>query len=1082
VDVSVNELKKCSKCEEVLVIESPLVEQVKCRVCGTENMLADNRPNQQTMISSSTQELPEEPEFQSTSELPTSEGDDTKLSEPGETVATPFRSDSTFKRNAIPDDWDPRVLERIVLGGKYRIDRHIGSGAMGDVFEGRHVDLDSRVAIKTLGFKLSNDQEFVERFLYEGKTVARIEHEHIVKIQDIGKEKVEIADEELRVYYMVLNYIEGPDGAPLSLAQYIENKDRLGGKISIDETIRLGIEIACGLDEVHTKNIFHRDIKPANILINKERHAKVADFGVATTRHLNRGQTMGTSGDVVGTLLYMAPEQRADSTTVDARSDVFSLGVVLYEMLNGPIPMEVTEVRKETCKMPCKRRSDIDGFSSRRMDRIIKKAIHQDPDKRYQTMGDLIFDLEALRDTRLERGENPVRRKLITWSLISVITLFLTGLAILYVPALREQMPKPVTDILCKFFGPCVNVDELIEAITANDLQRANEILDQSPDLVNEKSRSQGVTPLYRSLEKTLLDQASTQQFEMVSLLLRGGADVDLIGSDLTGDAALHFAVKHGDLELVTWLCVKDADILRKNRDGHTPLSLAGLREDKAIVNFLKGRIKPGEHQKWLPAAIVAEDLELIEELLQRGANLDMEADALKDKVREQSVSFLEGLLPHISQKLLEELIQEARSAKAHRSLEVLLKHQRKDWVKVIVNQPDEEGNADLHQAAKDGDGERCLLLLEAGAEPAARNNKGERPEDLARGEAKTIFNEFEILEIIREGRVQEFNELVGKDPRILKKRLKAGSLVHLIARANHPDMLDAYMTHHQKGLEEKTEQGFTPLRVAVDEGNLETIRKLAQLGVDRSSEDNEGVSIAEAALKQKMAADILSILFEEGKDGDKLVPGKSLLIKAIRALDERLVELILRYIPDEDFREVQFVEDVLRETIFQPLNPRLFVLVRGNVPDKVICDDKATFRKLQDLAADHAHVTAANDLIPPCELIIPLGVKKINEIEVNVLDREDARKNLDSPGAGQPELGLPEQFRWAERATRLAEAIDVQLAELNKEKFPAPSVKNELQKLIDQPILTERARTDICNRIKRIVKKEKWPGKWPEE
>lgn len=248
----------------------------------------------------------------------------------------------------------------------------IGQGGMGAVFEARQISLSRRVAIKVLAPELASRSDIVERFDREAATLARLTHPNIVTILERGR-----SDEH---YYFIMEFVEGPvKGIPRDLRQLI-------GSHELDErsTQRRICQVSDALAFAHSEGITHRDIKPSNIMIDRHGNVKVADFGIASGALVGGGQlTVALSS--LGTPDYMAPEQRRDAARVDHRADIYSTGVMLYEMLTGELPMGVFEPPSQVAKV------------SQDWDAIVARAMNPRPEMRWQSMDELRQAVEQVR-------------------------------------------------------------------------------------------------------------------------------------------------------------------------------------------------------------------------------------------------------------------------------------------------------------------------------------------------------------------------------------------------------------------------------------------------------------------------------------------------------------------------------------------------------------------------------------------------------------------------------------------------------------------------------------------------------------
>jgi serine/threonine-protein kinase len=220
-----------------------------------------------------------------------------------------------------------------LLTGSYEIEGEIGRGGMGIVFSARDVKLKRRVAVKVLPPELAFREEIRKRFTREAQTAARLSHPHIVPIHTVGEEE--------GLVYFVMGFVDGE-----SLAARLRRRERL----PVEETRRIMKETADALGLAHAMSVIHRDIKPDNILLEgTRRRVMVTDFGIAKALSDIGSGTLTGTGVAIGTPAYMSPEQAAGDSEIDARSDLYSLGVVAYEMLTGEVPPMADGRRTETC-------------------------------------------------------------------------------------------------------------------------------------------------------------------------------------------------------------------------------------------------------------------------------------------------------------------------------------------------------------------------------------------------------------------------------------------------------------------------------------------------------------------------------------------------------------------------------------------------------------------------------------------------------------------------------------------------------------------------------------------------------------
>ena len=271
------------------------------------------------------------------------------------------------------------------LGGRYRLDAQIGAGGMSTVYRAFDTVLERQVAVKLMHRDIAHNPDQLERFRREARAVAQLNHPHIVQVIDAGEESDD-AHPGFSTPYIVFEYVEG---------QTLKERIRHFGRLDIPEAVAYAIEIARALGAAHERGIVHRDVKPQNILVDDEGSAKVTDFGIARTLE-QEGLT--ADGRVLGTTDYVSPEQ-ALGHAVTGQSDLYSLGVVLYEMLTGDVPFNgenqvavaMKHVREELPDVQW-RRPEVSSALAAVLDRATAKDLSQ----RYQTDRELIADLEEV--------------------------------------------------------------------------------------------------------------------------------------------------------------------------------------------------------------------------------------------------------------------------------------------------------------------------------------------------------------------------------------------------------------------------------------------------------------------------------------------------------------------------------------------------------------------------------------------------------------------------------------------------------------------------------------------------------------
>jgi eukaryotic-like serine/threonine-protein kinase len=262
----------------------------------------------------------------------------------------------------------------MVISDRYEIIDKVGSGGMADVYKAKDQRLNRFVAIKVLKPEYSSDKSFVNKFRGEAQSAAGLSHPNIVNVYDVG--------DDSGLHYIVMELVEG-----ITLKRFIERK----GKLEVKEAVGISIQIAQGMEAAHDNHIIHRDIKPQNIIISRDGKVKVTDFGIAKATNSNT-----ITSNAMGSVHYLSPEQARGGYS-DEKSDIYSLGVTLYEMLSGKVPfagdntVSVALLHIQGEAMPLR---ELDPEIPVSVDKIVQKCMQKRPERRYHTASELIADLK----------------------------------------------------------------------------------------------------------------------------------------------------------------------------------------------------------------------------------------------------------------------------------------------------------------------------------------------------------------------------------------------------------------------------------------------------------------------------------------------------------------------------------------------------------------------------------------------------------------------------------------------------------------------------------------------------------------
>lgn len=286
----------------------------------------------------------------------------------------------------MASDDEPNALIGQTVGGKYRVDRLLGRGGMGAVYQATHVAIGKRIALKFLDRQSARDSDSTSRFHREAEAASAVESAHIVHIFDSGRS-------EDGLPFLVMEFLEGED---------LRARLRREGRLEVDEVLRIAAQVLKGLGRAHRAGIVHRDLKPDNVFLcereDEQLVVKIVDFGISKLKRPASADTLTQRGTVLGTAFYMSPEQAQAFVDIDGRADLFSLGAILYEALSGRPPHIGTAYEAVLIDICTKDADDIRTYAPQvpaAIALVIQKALARDRDERYATAEDFYDALAA---------------------------------------------------------------------------------------------------------------------------------------------------------------------------------------------------------------------------------------------------------------------------------------------------------------------------------------------------------------------------------------------------------------------------------------------------------------------------------------------------------------------------------------------------------------------------------------------------------------------------------------------------------------------------------------------------------------
>jgi eukaryotic-like serine/threonine-protein kinase len=466
-----------------------------------------------------------------------------------------------------------------ILGGRFEIREMLGIGGMGAVYKAYDRDIDRIIALKCIRPELAKDPEIIQRFTQELLLARQIAHKNVIRIFDVR--------DSGGMKFITMEYVEGRD-----LGSLVEAK----GKLTIPESVAIVSQIASGLACAHAEGVVHRDLKPSNIMVEPQGRVVVMDFGLARADSM-AGQ-MTQTGAVMGTYQYMSPEQ-ARGNKADARSDIFTVGIILYELLTGRTPYSSDSAlasllkRTQEAAVPA---SQIDPDVPRPLSAIVARCLERDIAKRYQTVDDLLNDLKAFQGGSNVSSTGPRISQKLVWLVASFV------LAGLITTAAIVKWSSSSTGSSATAVHPTVKVlladfqNNTSDAVFDGTLESSFALAMEGAPFISAYNRTQARKTLTQiKPEATVLDEAGASLIalrEGVNVVISGAVEkqgggyriscraVDPVSSKTLASATTETSAKSGVLQAVAQL----ADKMRRSLGDTTPAS-ARLQQQETVTS-----------------------------------------------------------------------------------------------------------------------------------------------------------------------------------------------------------------------------------------------------------------------------------------------------------------------------------------------------------------------------------------------------------------------------------------------------------------------------------------------------------------
>lgn len=736
-----------------------------------------------------------------------------------DTVVSPSRASALRGEHALQSP--ESLCGRELADGTYRLVEYLGCGAMGYVYRAVQTSLARDVAVKILSPSLMADREFVGRFEREARTLATMRHPGIVQVIDFKREG--------DLCFIVMEYVSGPGGRPATLADEIASR----GRFLFEEAKGIILEALDAVASAHEAGVVHRDIKPGNFLIDSSGRPRLADFGLASTTE-GAGSGMTQMGTKMGTMGYMAPEQARNAAAVDERADVYSMGVVLYELLIGAQP-DFAELMSESFRWPSRECTDAPAA----IDEVIRKSLHPNRDFRYSSAREMASAIEAAISS-----PSPVP----TPELLREAAIVNNQTSARAVSGRRRAFPTWTSTI-----GAALVVVALIGIFGPTIYANAKGATGSTPPATG-PGGSRPATPQQTLTTSSFPDgREAAQRGSAADVKGYFGQHPDeLKATDADGRTPLHFAAARGDLSVVSAIIDAGADPTIADKMGRTPLHYAAARpwdrDDKqadAIVRLLGEKIVAAHGSidaqdtagdTALHAAAVAGNEPNVDALLKLGANrsianarglqpadvVKISFDALKTKLRGGT------------------MVTFAQSGDAAAVRDLIRRDPK------LINEADAGGNTPLLVALRNCHFDVARLLIDNVAHVNQQAADGQTPLRLVCESQCALLARAEMIELAQ--------RLVDHGARVEWRTADGGTLLHTLAAQGDAELIEVVAKACDPT--ERNAQGLTAICVA-DSANLPadrrdaTLRALERAGSRLDCSDLDGNSaLAKAALR----------------------------------------------------------------------------------------------------------------------------------------------------------------------------------------------------------------------------------------